>query len=85
MIVPQPAPLHPLPETFHVTAVFVVFATAAVNCCCIPTLSVADVGEILTSTGKVTVTTADEDFDGSAIEVAVTVTWAGVGRVAGAV
>ena len=74
-----------MPATFQVTAVFVVFATAAVNCFCIPVFSVADIGEMLIVTGNATVTTAVPDFDGSAMEVAVTVTWAGDGKVAGAV
>lgn len=71
--------------TLQVTAVFVVFATVAVNCFCIPVFNVAVIGEMLIETGKATVTTADPDFDGSAIDVAVTVTCAGVGSVAGAV
>ena len=62
-----------------------VFETVAVNCFCRPTFTVAEVGEMLTATGKATVTMADADFDGSARDVAVTVTRAGVGRVAGAV
>ncbi len=32
-MVPHVAPVHPGPETLHVTAVFVEFATVAVNCC----------------------------------------------------
>jgi hypothetical protein len=55
------------------------------NCFCIPVFSVADVGEILMETGIATVTKLDADFDGSAMELAETVTWAGLGRVAGAV
>lgn len=35
-IAPQVAPLHPAPETFQVTAVFVVPLTWAENCCCAP-------------------------------------------------
>jgi hypothetical protein len=82
---PQVAPLHPEPVTLHVTAVLLVFETVAVNCFCRPTFTLADVGEMLTATGKATVTTADDDFEGSATDVAVTVTWAGVGTTAGAV
>lgn len=74
-----------MPAIFHVTAVFVVFVTVAMNCCCIPVFNVADFGEILIETGKATVMVADPDFDGSATEVAVAITCAGVGRVAGAV
>jgi hypothetical protein len=85
VIVPQLAPLQPLPETFQVTAVFVVFATVVVNCFCIPVFNVPDAGEMLIATGNATVTTLEPDFDGSAIEVAVIVTCAGFGRVAGAV
>lgn len=36
-IVPQVAPMQPLPLTFHDTAVFVVPFTVAANCCCSPT------------------------------------------------
>ena len=82
---PQAAPLQPAPLTLQVTEVLVVFETVAVNCCCRPAFTVAEVGEMLTATGKTTVTTADDDIEGSAIDVAVTVTWAGVGRAAGAV
>ena len=82
---PQAAPLQPDPLTLQVTAVFVVFRTVAWNCCCDPAFTVAESGEMLTETGKVTVTEADPDLEGSATDVALTVTWARAGRVAGAV
>ena len=85
MIVPHAAPAHPVPLTLHVTAVFVVFVTVAVYCFCNPAFTVAEAGDTLTATGKATVTTADADLDGSATDVAITVTCAGFGRPGGAV
>lgn len=82
---PQVAPLQPAPLAFQVTAVFVVFRTVAVSCFCSPAFTVVDVGETLTDTGNDTVTILEADFEGSATDVAVTVTCAGAGWVPGAV
>ena len=82
---PQGAPLQPAPLTLQVTDVFVVFPTVTVNCFWSPAATVADVGEMLTVTGKATVTTADPDFVESATNVAFTVTCGGLGTEAGAV
>lgn len=84
-IVPQAAPEQPLPLTVHVTAVFEVFATDAVNCLVSPAKTDALVGDIVTETGNVTVTVADADFVVSACDVAVTLTVGGLGTAAGAV
>jgi hypothetical protein len=84
---PQFAPEQPAPVTVHWTDVFVLPVTVAENCCFCPKLSLAVVGEIETETdvsGSMT-TVAETDFAGAAAEVAVTVTFAGLGRTAGAV
>jgi hypothetical protein len=82
---PHVLPEHPEPETLHVTAGFVVLTTVAVNCCCFPVTTCAVAGATVTITGGRTVTVAEADFEVSALEVAVTVTWAGDGTEAGAV
>jgi hypothetical protein len=77
----------PLDETLppvadHVTAVLVEPVTVAVNCC-VPFVRIdAEVGEIVTATGALTVTVADADLVVSAALVAFTVY---VPAVAGAV
>src|SRR5438552_14136399 len=70
--------------TCHVTAVFDVFATVAVNCCVNLTWTLGVLGLTVTTTagGAVTVTTAVPDFVESACEVAITVTVPPVGTVA---
>jgi hypothetical protein len=83
--VPQAAPLQPLPVRLHETEVLLVFNTVAVNCLCFPAVTCAEVGEMLTATGRATVTTADPDLAGSATDVATTETWAGLGGLLGAV
>ena len=85
VIVPQAAPLQPAPEMLHVTAVFVVPVTVAVNCCWAPVTTLAEPGETETATGGTIVTAAEADWEGSATEVAVTLRAAGFGTVAGAV
>lgn len=82
---PQVLPEQPAPLRLHVTAVFVVLTTVAVNCCVFPATTFAVVGEILTITGRRIVTVADADLVLSAIEVATTVTCAGLGTAPGAV
>ncbi len=63
------------------------FVTVAVNCCVVFTVTLAVVGATETEIGGggVTVTVAEANLVGSATEVAVTVTMAGVGTVVGAV
>ena len=74
VMVPQADPAQPDPARLQVTAVLEVFVTVAVNCCCFPATTPAEVGETLTATGKATVTVAEPDFEGSARETASTVT-----------
>lgn len=85
VIVPQAAPEQPAPETLHVTAVFFVPETVARNCCWSLTVTIAVVGETVTWMGMMIVTVAEADVTPSAVDVAVTVTCAGVGTVSGAV
>jgi hypothetical protein len=59
--------------------------TVAVNCCWVPIATCVALGETLTVIAGKTVTTALLDLVESAVEVAVTVTCAGVGTAAGAV
>ena len=61
--------------------------TVALNCCVAPISTVGFVGEMLTLIGGATVTVmvAEADFVGSAVEVAVIVTVAGLGTLSGAV
>jgi hypothetical protein len=83
-MVPQAAPTQPAPATVHVTAVFVVPVTVAVNCCVPRRITVAEVGETVIATG-VMVTVAVADLVLSACEVETTVTLFGLGAVEGAV
>jgi len=85
VIVPQVAPVQPLPATLHDTVEFVVPLTAAVNCWWPPIRSCDDVGEIETETGGMMVRDAVADFVGSATDVAVTDTCGGFGTEDGAV
>ena len=82
--VPHAVPEHPAPFTVQVTAVLDVFTTDAENCCDLLATTCALVGEILTPIGGRIVMVADPDFNGFAMEVAVTVTTAGLGTVEGA-
>jgi hypothetical protein len=63
----------------------VVFVTVALNCCGLATGTCAVVGDTVMLTAGATVTIALPDDVGVATEVAVTVTWAGLGTVGGAV
>ncbi len=77
-----------MPFTNQLTAVFELPLTVAVNCWVPKLETVGATGETLTVTFEadgVTVIDADPDFVVSATEVAVTVTKAGFGTVAGAV
>ena len=84
-IVPQAAPVQPLPTMLQVTAVFVVPRTVAANCCLPPMINCAAAGATVTEMGTVIVTDAVLDFVESATEVAVTDIWGGLGAAAGAV
>ncbi len=84
-MVPHAVPLHPDPDRLHVTAVFVVPLTVALNWRCAPAITFAEVGETETDTAATMVAVALPDFVVSAFEVAVTVTAAGLGIVVGAV
>jgi hypothetical protein len=84
-MVPHAAPLQPAPETLHVTAVFAVPVTFAVNTCLAPVTTFAELGDTETAIGDNIVTMAEADLLTSACEVAVTVTVAGFGTAAGAV
>lgn len=87
VIVPQVEPLQPAPESFQVTAVFVLPLTVAVNCCCAPIATCTEEGVTPTETAAEDwmTTLAEADLVGSATDVALTVASAGLGTVAGAV
>ena len=85
MTVPQPAPVQLGPDTLHVTAVFWLPVTVAVNCFWVPGGTDADVGEMLTLTCAWTVTNAAADFEGSATDFATTLKNGGFGGLMGAV
>jgi hypothetical protein len=74
-----------MPFTLHVTAVLAALLTVALNCCVALVSTVAAVGANVTDTGFTTVTVAEADAAGSATLVAIIVTVAGTGTVAGAV
>jgi hypothetical protein len=76
-IVPQVAPLQPVPDTVQVTAVFEVPVTEAANCCVDPAASDVLGGETVTTTVGTMVTLADADLVGSATLVTMTLTAAG--------
>ncbi len=75
------------PLTCQVTAVLGCPLMLAENCCVVKTSTVAALGDTATVEFDwlVTVTMAEPDLDVSALEVAVTMTWAGEGTVRGAV
>ena len=76
-----------MPLTLHVTpcAGLPVLVTVAANDCEPPGVTVAEVGEILTTTSLVIVTVAEAVALDSACAIAVTVTFDGAGRICGAV
>ncbi len=82
---PHAVPVQPIPLTLQVAAVFDVPLMRAVNCWLLPTITRADVGEMVSETGPEMVTWAVPDFNGSATDVALTVTCACAGVDAGAV
>jgi hypothetical protein len=63
--VPQTAPLHPEPSRLHMTAVFEIPDTAALNCCVEPVVTDALVGVTTTAVPGTIVTVADADAVGS--------------------
>src|SRR6185312_13616944 len=74
------------PFTVQFTAVLLLPVTVALNCCVAPAASVAAVGLIVTViVGVVNVTVAMAVLVVSAWDTAVTVTFAGFGKVVGAV
>ena len=85
LIVPQAAALHPLPCTFHVTAVLEVPTTDALNCWVAPGTSEELTGVTVTTTTGTMVTLADAVLLGTAMLVAITVTLGGEGATSGAV
>ena len=85
VIMPQPEPAQPVPETLHDTAVFELPVTCAENCREAEGASVAEIGEmVILTTGKI-VTVAVANFVGSATDVATTERNGGFGGRAGAV
>jgi hypothetical protein len=83
LTMPQLEPEHPLPLTDHVTPVWLVPTTVAVNCCVPLSATVALVGDIEITLPRITV--AVPDMAGFSTDCAVTVTMGGEGGVAGAV
>ena len=84
-IVPTVAFPPTTPFTLQVTPRFCAsFCTVAVNCCVAVTFSETEAGETDTVIAVVTVIVADAVFEASATEVAVSVTEAGLGALAGA-
>jgi hypothetical protein len=80
-------PTQPIPLTLHVTDVFEVPVTVAENCCCPPVARTTWLGDTVTETvaGEPMVSVEVALAVTSASEIAVTVTVAGEGEVAGAV
>lgn len=83
-IVPQAEALHPDPKTVHVTAVFEVPTTDAVNCCVAPVATDVLAGVTVTATTGTMVTFAEADLLEFAMLVATTLMIAGVGATFGA-
>jgi hypothetical protein len=82
---PQAAPLQPAPTILQETLVFEVPLTVAVNCWLPPMTTLTAAGVTLTEIGPAMLTVALPDFVLSATEVAVILTWFGVGALLGAV
>jgi len=83
-IVPHDVALQPAPCTIHVTAVFDVPTTDAVNCCVAPVATEKLLGVTVTATTDTMVTVADADLLAAAILVATTLTLGGEGATIGA-
>jgi hypothetical protein len=82
---PHAAPLQPAPTTLQETPVFEVPLTVAVNCWVPPITTWTAAGAMFTDIGPLMLTVALADLVLSATEVAVIVTWFGVGALPGAV
>ena len=85
LTVPHAAEPHPAPCTVHVTAVFDVPTTDALNCCVAPVATDVLAGVTVTATTGTMVTLADAVLLGSAILVATILTLGGEGAMTGAV
>src|SRR5439155_267330 len=87
LIVPQPGEQGvPLCVSVQFTPLLLgSFVTVAVNCCVAFTVTFAVGGETEAAMGGMTVTVAVADFVVSATEIALIVTWAGLGTADGAV
>lgn len=85
LTVPHAAPLHPAPCTVHVTAVFDVPTTDALNCCVAPVTTDVLAGVTVTTTTDTMVTFAEAVLLGAAMLVAAIVTLGGEGATRGAV
>jgi hypothetical protein len=85
LTVPHAAELHPAPCTVHVTAVFDVPTTDALNCCVAPVATDVLAGVTVTTTTGTMITLADAVLLGSAILVATILTFGGEGAMTGAV
>jgi len=85
LTVPQVAALHPAPCTLHVTPVFGVPTTDALNCWVAPVATGMLAGVTVTTTTGRMVTLAEAVLLGSAMLVAATVTLGGEGATDGAV
>ena len=84
LMIPHVAPEHPEPVADQVTLVFELPVTLALNCWATPTATEGFCGDTVTATTEFMVTAAAADFVASATLVAVTLTAAGAGAVAGA-
>jgi hypothetical protein len=85
LMLPQPDPLHPLPEILQTKTADEFPLAEAVNCNWAPGFTRADDGDTLTEELATSVTVAVDDAEGSLTAIAFTATRAGVGRLAGAV
>jgi len=87
--IPQPVPVQPVPDSVQLTPLFAEsFCTVTVKPVDCDTCTDAEVGFTITEMGGgsvVIVTAAEADLVLSAIDVALSVTVAGLGAVAGAV
>jgi hypothetical protein len=84
-IVPHSAPVQPGPDAVQITRLSSAFWTVTVNRKVQPTGTVGSGGDTVTTTAGRMVILAVADLEVSAAEVALTVTWAGLGTFPGAV
>ena len=85
LMLPQPDPLHPLPDTLQITSPPELPLMTAPNCNWVPGFSWLEAGDTLIEAAAKSVTVDDAEADGSAMAVAFTITLAGFGTVTGAV